>query len=67
MEYLDENPIAGLIVFLLVVAVVIVIAINVFKLADESSKKYHREQVQQIDECIKKTNDFDWCMDKFYK
>ena len=66
MEHLDKNPIAGIIIFLLVVAVVIIIALNVFKFADKSSKEYRQEQVQQIDECIKKTNDFDWCMDKFY-
>jgi len=62
----QNKAILGAIIFAVIIIIVIVGVIKFIVYAGESSKEYRQEQIQQIDECIQKTNDYDWCMDKFF-
>lgn len=61
-----EDIIAAIIGITVIISLIIYVP-KFFQYLADSSKEYRQEQVRQIDECIKKTDDFDWCMEKFYK
>ena len=40
---------------------------KVITYSDKSSEEYRQKNIQEINECLDKTSDRDWCFNKFLK
>ena len=60
-----NEDIKGMLITIVVIILVILGAIRFLTEYNKKEQEQHQKNIQEINECLEKTSDVDWCLNKF--